>query len=103
MVFEHVHYTDLGYGNGVEVRALIDNCAYKETSIRATHDGNFADRCVVLINHIFSSRNEVVEYVLFLHFGAGEVPIFAIFATTTEVDNGVDTTIFDEWDARSRE
>ena len=98
VVAEHIHHTYLRDGYTEEVGTLRHTGAYQQTAVGTADNRYLVFIGVFLADEIFSGRDEVVEHVLFLHFGSGYVPVLTVFAAATQVDLGIDTAVFEERD-----
>ena len=103
MIAKHIHHAYLRNCYTEQVRTLCHAGTYQQTTIGATYNGDFIFIRIFFVDKIFGSRDEVVEYILLLHLSSGYVPVFTVFAATTQVDLCVDTAIFEEWDAHCTE
>ena len=103
MIAKHIHHAYLRNCYTEQVRTLCHAGTYQQTTVGATYNGDFVFIRIFFVDKIFGSRDEVVEYILLLHLSSGYVPVFTVFAATTQVDLCVDTAIFEEWDAHCTE
>ena len=103
MIAEHIHYTYLRNGYAEQIWTLCHTGTYQQTTIRATYDSYFIFVSILIINKVFGSCDEIVEYILFLHLRTGYVPVFTILATTTQINLCIDTSILQERNTWCRE
>ena len=103
MVAEHIHHTYLRDRYTEQVGTLCHAGTYQQTTVGTSYNGDFIFIRIFLVDQIFGSRDEIIEYVLFLHFSSGYVPVFTVFTTTAQVYLCVDTPIFEEWNAHGAE
>ena len=96
MVAQHVHDTDLGDGDTEEVGTLRHAGSDKQASIGAADDGEKVAGGIALADEVLGSGDEVVEDVLLLHLGTGEMPLLAILAAAAQVNLGIDAALLEE-------
>jgi len=89
---EHVHDANGRKGGSEEFRSLNHAGSDKETSIRASGDGELWGGGVFLSDEVFGTADEVIEDILFFKEHAGFVPFLAVFAAATEICHDVDAT-----------
>ena len=96
MVAQHVHHAHHRHGHLEELGALCHAGTHQQTAVAATHDGQFVAVGVFLLDQVFGRGNEVVEHVLFVHLGAGDVPLLAIFVAATQTGHHIDAALLQE-------
>ena len=101
VIAKHVHNAHLRHCCTPQVGALVHHSTHEEATVATAVAGDFAFLSIALSNEPLGSSDEVVEYVLLLHLGAGLVPLLAILATTTQVGVGANAALVNhgEWGA----
>ena len=83
MVTQHVHHTDLRHGHAKEVGTLVDDGTDEQTTIGTTIQSQILRRGVIVLNEVFSAGDTVVEDILLLQLGAGDMPFFTVFVAAS--------------------
>ena len=96
VIAEHIHHSHFRNGHTEQIGTLRHAGTHQQATIRTTYDSNLVFIGIVIINKVFGSGNEIVKYILFLHLRTCHVPLFTIFATTTQVCLCINTAIFQE-------
>ena len=88
---QHIHHTHRWQTGTKQFRTLGHHRTDQQSPIATTLNREPLGPRIFLLNQPLGSSNEVVKYVLFLFALAGEVPVFPIFAPTTEIGNRHDS------------
>src|SRR5664279_1031817 len=91
MVVKHIHYSNCRKCNLHQVWTLSHYSTNQQTTIRSATDCKKVRRCIFIFYKIFCSRNEIIKYVLLIHFSPGKMPFFTIFTTSSYVWDSINT------------
>ena len=93
-LLQHVHHPDRRQAGAKQVGTLGHDSSHQQSAIAATHDGQLVGAGVFLLDQPLRGGYKVVKDILFLKFGTGPVPGFAVLATAPQVGHGEDASHF---------
>ncbi len=100
---QHVHDAHLRYGNPEELRTLVHHRAHQQTAVRSALNRQPRRRGVLLVDEPLGRGDKVVEDVLLLELHPLLVPLFAVFATATDIRRRVNEALLENREAGGAE
>src|SRR5690606_10014560 len=79
------HHSNRREARSKEIRSLCFAGTDQQPPVASPLNRQFFRLCVLVSDEPFRSGNEVIKNVLLVQFGPGEMPLFAVFPTSSQV------------------